>query len=461
MSTPQSNITVSNQASREQLERIFDILGNVFSVGRAFFQERLDNEPTYDPANTWFATVDGVIASTVQIFPMPLRAGQAVLKVGGMGSVGTDENYQGKGLASRILSAQTAWMEQQGYHLSMLLASRHSFYSRSGWQLLPETMLVLNNSAYQASNGTASTQASAGTDSEKLKPVQTQAPLQADAVEGFSITPFSLEHIEEMSRLYDRFNANRTGTYVRNNTYWNSLVKWPTWKEAECLLLWQQNKLIAYGIIAHTSNEQAILREFIYDPQHEADVMPLFAALCELRNDTKQILAKLPGDHMLHQHFKVQGSGSIELNIAMWKIIDGAGLFDAMHEELQKRLQSNQALSGQGFELRLQTKKLSIYFSYAGKQLQISVSSFEPQAGMKPNSNSDIDASLNGIAVDTTEITLIKWLLYGYQAEDEKAVAVSGKPDSETESVLQEKAGAILQALFPEQTYAFYITDYY
>lgn len=463
MSTPQSNITVSNHASREQLERIFDILGNVFSVGRAFFQERLDNEPTYDPANTWFATVDGVIASTVQIFPMPLRAGQAVLKVGGMGSVGTDENYQGKGLASRILSAQTAWMEQQGYHLSMLLASRHSFYSRSGWQLLPETMLVLNNSAYQASNDTASTQASADTGSEKLAHMQTQAPLQANAAEGCSITPFSLEHIEEMSKLYDRFNANRTGSYVRNKTYWNSLVKWPTWKEAECLLLWQQNKLIAYGIIAHTSNKQAILREFIYDPQHEADVMPLFAALCELRKDAKQILAKLPGDHMLFPHFKEQGSGSIELNVAMWKIIDGAGLFDVMHEELQNRLQSNQALSEQSFELGLQTEKLSIHFSYADKQLQITVSADESQTSMESSSSTDTDtdASLNGITVDTSEITLIKWLLYGYQADDGKAVAASDRAGFDAESDLEEKAGAILQALFPEQPYAFYITDYY
>ncbi|HBS47063.1 MAG TPA: hypothetical protein DEA91_26070 [Paenibacillus sp.] len=74
--TTTPNIIVMNHPTREQLEKIYDILDECFSVGRAFFQERLDLDTTYDPDTTWFAMVDGKIASNVQIFPFHIRVGQ-------------------------------------------------------------------------------------------------------------------------------------------------------------------------------------------------------------------------------------------------------------------------------------------------------------------------------------------------------------------------------------------------
>lgn len=482
MTTNQPNIEVHNNASREQLERIFDILGNVFPVGRAFFQERADNDPTYNPANTWFATVDGVIASSVQIFPMPLRAGNTVLKVAGMGSVCTDENYQGKGLASRILSAQTAAMKQQGYHLSMLLASKHNFYSRSGWKLISETLYQLNNPVYDANRSALSANKAAGNlenagavettvSFTAVEAAQTASQAQASlsngqAGEGCTITAFSPEQLGAMSKLYDSFNAGRTGTYVRDETYWSSLVQWPTWREAECLLLWQQDKLIAYGIIARTRNEQAILREFIYDPQSEADVMPLFAALCQLRSDARLIAAKLPSDHLLYAYFQKLGASSVDLDIAMWKIIDCAALFSALQPQLQKRLQASEALSNTSFRLSVQTGQDRILFSYRDQQLQLAV-----EAAAIENKESDADeAAIDNkestdvnAAVQVSELELIKWLLYGYEstAQNQTTLLHETSSGQNNDSSAGADTGEILRALFPAQPYAFYITDYY
>jgi len=444
MSSSNSVIEIKNHPSSEQLEQILDILGSGFSVGRAFFQERIQHDPTFTPANTWYATVDQVIASSVQIFPMRLRLGQDVLRVAGMGSVCTHTDYQGKGLATRILNSQSIWMRQKGYHLSMLLASKHSFYMRSGWNLLPEVMYKLNNLEYCNDHETSVSKLAlhsaidAATRDKLLQPVID--------VDGYSITQFSPAHLKQMSQLYDAFNSNRTGSYVRDETYWTSLVEWPTWREAECLLLWQQDTLIAYGIIAHTRDDGAILREFIYNPHDEADIMPLFTALCKLRSDARYITAKLPYDHRLLQVFQKNGASSHLMNVAMWKILNCEALFADIQSQLQERLLSDDKLKQMSMQLNIKTEHDEISFILNQCRLHINVNT------------EDYDTSLNenGVTLTISEINLIKWLLYGYDSTDEKSVTGEIHEASQREAV-----ETVLSTLFPEQPYAFYITDYY
>lgn len=217
--TPEQNISVTNRPGREQLEQIYDILDECFAVGREYFQERLDLDTSYDPDTTWFATVGGKVAANVQIFPLSIRVGQAVLQTGAMGSVAADPNYRGMGLTHKILAAQTHYMREAGYDISVLLASKHAFYEKAGWRLIPETAYAIEN---QARGG------------------------QPD---GYEIIPFEPRYLEDIRAIYEQFNQNRTYTVVRNETYWKDLIRWPEWKKSDCLLLQHHHKIVAYGMI--------------------------------------------------------------------------------------------------------------------------------------------------------------------------------------------------------------------
>ena len=399
--TLDKNIIVTNQPTREQLEKIYDILDECFSVGRAFFQERLDRDTTYDPNTTWFAMVDGKIASNVQIFPLHIRVGQAVLKTGAMGSVGTDPNYRGLGLAHKILQAQTGYMKETDYDISFLLASKHAFYEKAGWRLIPETVFAID------------------------KPASLEQPHSSE-----DIIPFEARYLDDIRFIYEQFNKNRTYTVVRSETYWNDLLTWPEWKKADCLLLRRNEKIVAYGIIEKKDTEQVFINELLYLNEAENGVEALFHALCQLRPNAKQIVAPLPEDHKLYSYYQQHQASSIQIQTAMWKMINLSSTFHKLQPELEDRLIRSNLLADQDLHIALQCNRECIYLDY--KQQVLSVS----DAGHPAHSYTSIEVD---------ERDLMTYILFGYNeagaAKDSTAHA------------------NILYSLFPKQQAVFYLTD--
>lgn len=399
--TPDKNIIVTNQPTREQLETIYDILDECFSVGRDFFQERLDLDTTYDPDTTWFAMVDGKIASNVQIFPLHIRVGQAVLKTGAMGSVGTDPNYRGLGLAHKILHAQTHYMKETDYDISLLLASKHAFYEKAGWRLIPETVFTIE------------------------KPVSLEQQHSRD-----EIIPFEACYLDEIRFIYEQFNKNRTYTVVRSETYWKDLLTWPEWKKADCLLLRRNEKIVAYGIIEKKDTEQVFINELLYLDEAENGVEGLFHALCQLRPNAKQILASLPEDHKLYSYYQQHHADSFPIHLAMWKMINLSSTFHKLQPELENRLIHSNPIADRDLHIALQCNGDCIWLDY--KQQQLSVSDASNPAH-----------SYTSIEVD--ERDLMTYIMFGYNE--------AGAAKDST------KHANILQALFPKQQAVFYLTD--
>lgn len=413
-----NEIKVLNRPSREQLEQIYDILGDVFPVeiGRDYFQTRLDQDSSYDPATTWFATVNDVIASTVQIFPLTIRVGTASLLVGGMGSVGTAENYRGMGLAHRILNAQTSWMKQEGYDLSLLLASKHRFYEKVGWRLIPEKIYSL--------------------------PMPSEAPSPS----GYTIVPFEEGDLADIRRLYEQFNHGRTYSLIRNETYWNDMMTWPEWTQADCLLLKKGDSIVAYGIIEQVKQEQVFISELIYAKEAEDGVKDLFLALCQLRSEAKQVLIRFSDDHALTAYYKQHDADSFDMNISMWKIINLCSTLQKLQPELQRRLQAysetlskpidgarndiihNEQLPSNIWHIALQCGSECVYLDYENQHLSVTPES-------KPAHNYQ--------TITINEKELVTLIIFGY---DEQLT-------------LDSEHNELLQALFPKQQAMFYLTD--
>lgn len=392
-----ASIHVTNRPTRQQLERIYDILDECFTVGRAFFQDRLDHDNGYDPDTTWFATVDGEIAANVQIFPLSIRVGQSVLKTGCMGSVGTSPRYRGMGLAHKILHAQTEYMKEADYDISVLLASKHAFYEKAGWKLIPET-------AYS---------------------IEKPASFEQHSEE-YVIIPFEPRYLDDLRSVYDRYNRNRTYTVVRDETYWNDLMHWPEWNKLDCLLLLRNDRVQAYGMIERKDGEHVFVSEIAYLDEAADGVERLFHALCRLRPSAKRIFAMLPEDHTLYSYYRRHQAQASQIQIAMWKMINLQSTFRKLQPELEKRLNDNDSIAKQTFHVALQCGGDRVYLDYEEMRLTVS----------------DVGHSHAYVPIEVDERNLMTGIMFGYRAE-EAAV----------------EHGRLLQTLFPKQQAVFYFAD--
>ena len=162
------------------------------------FTNIVNEDPWLDLNNTRACFLNGRAVSVVQIFDRPMRIGDAVVRMGGVGSVGTDPAYRRTGHSSEVLRDTARYMRSSGYDLSILGTGIQSHYARAGWVMYPTYSMRLT------------------------------LPDTLPAVEAaYEITPCTLEKdLPALQHIYDQFNAGRSGTTVRTEQYWKNQPKW-------------------------------------------------------------------------------------------------------------------------------------------------------------------------------------------------------------------------------------------
>lgn len=398
MKSPAHQPMIHSIQTREQLEEIYDILDQLFPVGRAFFQERLDHDSTYDPATTWAATIDGKIASTIQLFPFHARIEDCSVKIGGIGSVGTLPEYRGQGLSQGILKAQVEWMAEQQYDLSLLFAIITPFYEKAGWNVVPET-------AYE----------------------WTVAPVEAKDAEQYSIEAFDLSDLGAMKTIYEQFNATRTFTVIRPEAFWTDQLSWPRWRSTITLIAKHGGQAVAYGQISSANEGKAYLEELCYLPGHESAVAPLFLELVKNRPEATHIIAKLPADHALLESYRQWGAQQTTMTYSMWKIIRLQPMLAKLSPLFSRRLTSRPELVKDGLYVHLTCEGQHAYLHFGN-----GTASVYDQPGA--------DVPYTELAIHQKD--LVALLFQGVN-----------------ESTPQELRTDLIEALFPPQHSVFYLTD--
>ena len=164
-----------------------------------FFSRIVKFDPWYDLNNTRACFADGRVVSVVVIFERPMRIGESVVRMGGLGSVGTRPDHRKKGYSSRVLLDTAGYMANACFDLSLLFAGNRDHYAKAGWVTYPVTFRSINLSG--------------------LPTLETAAEV--------SIEKFDVERdLPEVMMIYDQFNQRRTGTVVRNQAYWQNQPKW-------------------------------------------------------------------------------------------------------------------------------------------------------------------------------------------------------------------------------------------
>ena len=152
------------------------------------FVNIVEHDPWFNLNNTRACFVDGKAASVVQIFDRPMRIENCVVRMGGVGSVGTDPPHLRAGYSSGVLRDSIRYMQTAGYDLSILGTGIQSHYARAGWVMHP---------IYSMELGLPPTLGGVPADVtiEQCEPERDMPALRA---------------------IFDQFNANRTGTFVKS-----------------------------------------------------------------------------------------------------------------------------------------------------------------------------------------------------------------------------------------------------
>lgn len=130
-------------------DAVLDLLADWLN-DRAFFARYFAHDPTFRDDLCFVATDDGRMVSTLQVFRKTVRVDGAALAVGGVGNVYTDPAYRAAGLASALLERAIAAMQEHGFDVSLLFASRLDFYARLGWQSHPRYLSFIDPGAAAA-----------------------------------------------------------------------------------------------------------------------------------------------------------------------------------------------------------------------------------------------------------------------------------------------------------------------
>ena len=250
---------------RSEMEECLDMWGIVFErVGRGYFPPYFSGDPWYKRAYTRVCSVDGKIASAVQICERKVRVGEAELVMGGIGNVGTYDEYRGRGYSSQLMLDTVSVMRRHGMDFSVLFTGIHPFYEKALWRSVPQLHL----------------QAEVGSFSRSRHPYHIRT-LNWDS------------DLPDLQAIYDVFNEGRPLTTVRNDEYWRGYLPQRLGGPESTLIAELGGKTIGYLSFGY-DKPTCWPREIGYLPGHGACVAPLIHEAIARCPEVEMLSVNLP-----------------------------------------------------------------------------------------------------------------------------------------------------------------------
>jgi GNAT superfamily N-acetyltransferase len=129
-------------AQHHERDEVLDLLVP-WHNDREFFARYNKIDPTFRDELCLVARDGGRLVSTVQIFDRVVNLDGQPVKMGGIGSVFTREEYRHKQVASTLMRLAVETMVREGFEVSLLFAERLTFYNQFGWREVPRKFTVL------------------------------------------------------------------------------------------------------------------------------------------------------------------------------------------------------------------------------------------------------------------------------------------------------------------------------
>ncbi|MFT9848929.1 GNAT family N-acetyltransferase [Aneurinibacillus sp. REN35] len=300
------HIEIRSIQSRHEQAKVYEVLEAAFPEDKAFFIERLEAEPAYNPETTWIASIDGNIAASVQIFPFDIWYGKRKLSVAGIGNVATHPNYRGRGLTHQILRRMLAWMEMQKYDLSLLFTGIPSFYERMGWIPIQEAVHTIEHKSRDEEDG------------------------RAGFFEHLQIHPFTVEDKPDVRRLYKACSQRYGGARVRSESYWEQAIFRRIGTKLTALVAKRNERPVAY-LLYKKEADGLFIQELCWEPQADKAVVAL---LERIKEQVRLVFPHQQKSMMWERHFTTR---TIYKSEAMWRVITRESLAEKTGMEVGEK----------------------------------------------------------------------------------------------------------------------------
>lgn len=213
-------ITFRNLYPKE-LEKWFDFLvEEIFkSESKKFFSNQWYNDP-YKDINGIFVAVDddGNFLSTLRVFVREIYINGMKISCGGIGCVGTKEEYRGQKLSTTLFQMCIKYMEDRNIYVSYLMSGdqNEKYYNRYDYYKSPRYIKYSSISKYNN-----------------------------DSYD-YCIRDVNIEgDIVELSNIHENFSSKFNGSIVRSIEYWKEWIASNT--ERSCKIAYDNSgKGIAY-----------------------------------------------------------------------------------------------------------------------------------------------------------------------------------------------------------------------
>jgi len=165
------------------------------NTAKSFFDAQVKNDPYLRPQDTRILLDEGGIRACVRIYYRTIYCNGETICMGGIGDVGTDPDFQGRGYASLLMNDAISHMKKNKAIVSFLFTRINPFYEKFGYFTLPTYDLILQPEL-------------------RNKPISHRpADLTQDLI--------------FLNNLYKRTHSLRVGPVVRNDNYWKQQMRFP------------------------------------------------------------------------------------------------------------------------------------------------------------------------------------------------------------------------------------------
>ncbi|MDA1191278.1 MAG: GNAT family N-acetyltransferase [Candidatus Poribacteria bacterium] len=241
-----------------------------------------------------------------------MRVGGAMVSMGGIAGVGTDEKHRKLGYATRVLNDSLDYMREKGFHTAGLFGIR-DFYERWDYsQGIPNYSLT----------------------------VQTASLDRVEATP--TVRPFEKSDGSRIAKMFNANNEGRTCCIYRNEKTWDEFEHATMWGiEAEAWVVLDQGEIVGYAVVDR-KDDRTKVAEVGYRSRRD---MPAVAA--SLRDRARKhghdsIRFIIPPDHpftiYLNRFGCVAETEFVRTGDGMFRIIHLLPTFEAIMGDLERRL---------------------------------------------------------------------------------------------------------------------------
>jgi len=280
----------------DERDAVLDLLAHWLN-DRAFFARYFRHDPTFRDDLCFVALDRDRIVSTLQVFRKQVRIGEAVVQVAGVGNVFTATGYRERGLASELLTRAVAAMDEHGFDLSLLFATRLVFYGRHGWQSHVRHLIFIE-------------------------------PAAVEGTGPYDVAPFHGADLDAVMCLYDAYTSGLSGSTVRDRAYWVGQLQYAGNPQEDFLVARAGTEIVAYARATPLYDFNVIM-EHACLPGHDEALAQLVCRLHSVQaGRLPGTITQLATAPTVQQHLRARGLTlqHVEDVFWMWRMISAERL---------------------------------------------------------------------------------------------------------------------------------------